>query len=199
MSRTLASLAAIALFASPALAGGYGFSADYSSDATPPIGGINITFNPEIIGEDNLTTRRSGPEFIHPDDVEDLIADLRDELEGDLSRSGAYAPMVAQPVATLNVEIVKVTSSNPALTENGFHRNLHFSSSGIGGAKIVADLVGPDGEVIGHFEYRWEESQYELAYQSSAWQGAERAFSRFARRLSSELDDRVTDANDAIN
>jgi len=199
MSRTLASLAAIALLASPALASGYGFSADYSSDATPPIGGINITVNPDIIGKDSLSMRRSGPERIHPDDVEELIEDLREELEGDLSRTGAYAPMVAQPVATLNVEISRVTSSNPALTENGMRRNLHFSSTGIGGAKILADLIGPDGDVIGHFEYRWEEGQFELGYQRGAWRGAERAFGRFARRLTTELEDRVVDANDAIN
>lgn len=199
MSRTFAALAAIALFGGSAAAAGYGFTAEFTGDATPPIGAINISVNPDIVGVERLSTSSMRDALVHPRDAEQLIDELRDELEGDLSRTGAYAPMVAAPVATLNVEIVRATPTRPAMTENGRRRNLHFSSVSVGGAEIKADLIGPDGAAIGHFEYRWDDDAINQGIAIGEWSGADRAFSRFAARLADELDSHVADAAGALS
>jgi hypothetical protein len=196
MSRTLAGLAALAIVAAPAAAAGYGFDSSYSGASVPTIGTLNINVNAELVRETSLARPTSSGEiYIAPSDAEELIAELRDELEGDLSRTGVYAPMVAQPVGTLNVTIVKATPSNPAHTENGRNRNLDFRSAGRGGATITAELLGPDGAPVAEFSYRWEESTFDVETSPRiGWLGAERAFERFSDRLARELADHVSDS-----
>ena len=191
MSRLLASFAAAALLAAPALAVGYGFTADYADQSVPTIGTIDVVVNPELIREARAIPRgnpRDG-EYIDPRDADDLIADLREELEGELSRSGAYAPMTAGPVGTLVVTIERATSSNPAHTKAGQARNLDFRSAGRGGATLVAELLGPDGSKVADYSYRWEESSFDVASSPRiGWLGAERAFDRFSARLAREFE-----------
>lgn len=194
MSRALASLTAIALLAAPAAAAvRYGFNADYAGVPIPTIGAVNVSMNPEIVREASevpLRPRSNDPEYIDPRDAEDLIADLREELEDELSRTGAYAPMVGEPVGELNVTIESATSSNPAQTRIGQSRGLDsLRSRGRGSAAIVAELVGPDGNTVATFTYRWEESTFDLgAAPRIDWYGAEHAFDRFSARLARELE-----------
>ncbi len=126
--------------------------------------------------------------YIAPSDAEDLVEDLREELETELAQTGLYAPMVGQPVGTLNVTIEKASPSNPAHTENGRNLGLDFRSVGRGGATLAAELVSPDGAPVATFTYRWEESTFDLETAPRiGWFGAERAFDRFASRLAREL------------
>jgi hypothetical protein len=195
MSRTLAGLAALAIVAAPAAAAGYGFNSSYTGTSVPTIGTLNININADLVRETNSSYRQSGgePEYIAPSDAEELVAELREELESDLSRTGVYAPMTAQPVGTLNVTIENATASNPAHTENGRNRNLDFRSAGRGGATISAELLGPDGTPVAEFTYRWEESSFDMETSPRiGWMGAERAFERFSDRLSRELTDRAS-------
>jgi hypothetical protein len=194
MSRTLASLAALAIIAAPAAAAGYGFSSEYTGARIPTIGTLNVTINSDLVREVHSTVRADsyGSLAIAPSDAEDLVESLREELEADLSRTGVYAPMVAQPVGTLNVTIERAAPSNPAHTENGRNRGLDFRSAGRGGATVTAELLGPDGAPIAEYSYRWEESSFDVgAMPRIGWYGAERAFERFSDRLARELTDRA--------
>ncbi|MGD2133582.1 MAG: hypothetical protein PVI23_12380 [Maricaulaceae bacterium] len=191
MSRTLVGLAAFALAAVASGAASAKFEAAYSGAPLPAIGTLNITMDEEIVGEDRLAARFrfARTEMIDPADAEDLIERLRAELEDTLSRTGAYTPMDAAPLATLNVTITKASSSNPGFTRNGFRQNVSAAgSTGRGGATIEAQLLQPDGSPIADFSFDWDESQFDLQFQRSAWQGAHRAFDRFARQLAEELD-----------
>jgi hypothetical protein len=193
MSRLFAGLAALAVIAAPAAAAGYGFDATYSGASVPTIGTLNVNINADIVRETTMVRRSSETDYIAPSDAEELIAELRDELEGDLSRTGVYAPMTAQPVGTLNVTIESASPSNPAHTENGRNRNLDFRSAGRGGATITAELLGPDGAPVAEFTYRWEESAFDMETSPRiGWMGAERAFERFSGRLADELTARAS-------
>ena len=193
MSRAFLALASAALLAAPALAVGYGFSADYAEGASvPTIGTLEVTVNPEVIRAPRAIPTRGpmGHEYIAPEDAEDLVDELRDELEGRLSRTGAYAPMTAAPVGTLRVTIEDAQASNPAHTRAGMARQLDFRSAGRGGATISAELISANGDKVADFTYRWEESTFDVTHTARiGWWGAERAFDRFAARLARDLDD----------
>lgn len=191
MSRALVALASAAALAAPAFAVGYGFDAEYAGGPIPTIGTLTVSVNPDIVRDPSEAAIRTthGAQFIAPKDAEDLVDELRSELEGELSRTGRYAPMVAGPVGTLVVTIEEASPSNPAHTRMGIARNLDFRSSGRGGATLSAELLGPDGAKVADFTYRWEESTFEVAQTARiGWWGAERAFDRFASRLSRELE-----------
>ena len=191
MSRTIMGFAAFALAAIGSTAASARFEANYAAGAAPGIGTLNVAISEEIVGEETLATahRFNDEEVIDPRDAEDLVAELREELEGALSRIGAYTPTDATPLGTLNVTITKVTSSNPGFTRNGQRQFVSAAgSTGRGGATITAELLDADGAPAARFEFDWDEPSFELAQQRSAWWGAHRAFDRFARQLANELD-----------
>jgi hypothetical protein len=193
MSRALIALASAALLAAPALAAGYGFSAEYAQGAAvPTIGTLEIAVNPEMVRAPRAIQTRApnGHDYIAPRDAEDLVDELRDALEDSLSRTGAYAPMAARPVGTLRVTIETADPSNPAHTRAGMARNLDFRSAGRGGATLSAELISPTGDKVADYTYRWEESTFDVTETPRiGWWGAERAFDRFADRLARDLDE----------
>lgn len=125
--------------------------------------------------------------FIGERELVILSDDLRDELETDFSRAGISVSPDAS--YTLRVTVVNAKPNRPTLEQLSVQPSLSFNSFGEGGAKVQAELIGPNGDVVGASEYGWYDSpiDYRFSQAQATWGDAKRVFSRFAKRTAKTI------------
>jgi hypothetical protein len=131
-------------------------------------------------------------------EVERLRDALRGDLERELGRIGRLADRDAAG-AVLEVVIEDAMPNRPTpqqQTVGARPRDPRAGGAGpmdprsvfIGGARVSATLVAPEGAALGSFAYEWQttpditRSQYAVT-----WTDAHRTFDRFARRLADAI------------
>lgn len=110
-------------------------------------------------------------------EIERLAGELRRDVERSLNRSGAL------PGAQVELILVDARPNRPTLKQLGDRPGLSYSSFGVGGAAVEGRAISSDGAEI-PLNYSWYETDIRQAWGQSTWADAERAFDRFARRLS---------------
>ncbi|MFN3514416.1 MAG: hypothetical protein ACK41C_15315 [Phenylobacterium sp.] len=110
-------------------------------------------------------------------EVERLAAELRREVEQELDRTGVLAG------GRVELTLVDARPNRPTMKQLGDTPGLSYRSFGVGGAALEGRAVSIDGEVT-PLRYNWYETDIRQAWYQSTWADAERAFDRFARRLS---------------
>ncbi len=179
---------AIAL-AVPAQAFRLGYQADADVTLIEPITRINVTVDPDAINETLRLSRAStrNESYLGPNDAEDLVADLYDELVENLGSRGLLDETAAAG-ATLNVIILDADPNNLAFTEVGRHNFLDNASIGRGGAELEATLIASDGSVLANYGFDYSEpGSIRFEVRAGTWTEARRTFDRFARRLAEDL------------
>ena len=169
------SLALGLLASGPAQAQSYKFSTTINAPGVK-IASVTVKASDKVAGE----KERWGPQ-----DVAYLEKDLRKRV---VQRLQAKQLMTDGKGARLELTIVDVTPNRPTLQAMTKRQGLDFRSFGLGGAEIAAHLISADGKDLGQMQYRWYEPQlHEFSDSKTIWFDARRAFGKFARRLTREL------------
>lgn len=153
--RTLA-LAAVALLASAATA-----------LAAPAA--VSVTVGPDL--------QEKAAETYGVKDVDRLAQRLRQDVERELARTGAYQD------GRVELVLVDALPNRPTFKQMADTPGLSMQSFGIGGATIEGRAVAADGAVT-PLRYRWYETDIDQTWAHWVWTDAEYAFDRFARNLS---------------
>ncbi len=199
MRKFLTFISATAILATPAFAQARGFDADFSKAVTGP-------FKLEIVVSEDLahrannlpkklsdrgSTTRLNAAFSNNGKygdraIEYLLEDLEEELVSDFSKRGLTLSENASTL--LRVTINEAKPNRPTFNQLKEDSSLSFQSFGIGGADISAELVSAGGTVVGTADYDYFSSFNDRAIQSlGTWTDANRAFSRFSKKLSKKL------------
>lgn len=110
-------------------------------------------------------------------DINELAAELRKDVEGRLSRSGAYRD------ASIELVLADAIPNRPTLKQMGDTPGLDFRSRGVGGARIEGRIVSGDGRIVPvHFQYYSATLHDVMA--PTTWGDADWTFQRFAYELS---------------
>jgi hypothetical protein len=102
---------------------------------------------------------------------------LRAEVETALARTSAHQD------ARVELVLEDVKPNRPTYEQLGNTPGLSLQSFGVGGATIEGRVVGADGSEQ-PLTYAWYETDIRRAWGQATWTDAERAFDRFARKLS---------------
>ncbi len=187
---TLFIAAAAAAFAAvPAFA-----QTDWEVELDAPVSG------PLVIGTVNMTEdMREQAQQVGPDDVQDLLTELGDEVAQSLERSGLAA---ASPQATtINLYLDHAAPNRPTqwqLSGRGYFGDREdsraLSSSGLslesialGEVDIVAEFVSANGRNLGTIQYEHEPFDLREVQGYATWTAANRGIDRFARDLPKKL------------
>jgi hypothetical protein len=128
-----------------------------------------ITFAPELIEtfEDDYGTR----------EMPRVAEDLQRALARAFDREGVAVP-------GLRITIEEVVPNRPTMEQLGDTPGLSYGQSfGIGGARLSAEILNADGQIVDRLSYRWFETDIRESQFESDWGDARTAFNRFARRL----------------
>ena len=153
----IAALATIALLASATAA----FAAPAS---------VSVTVGPDL--------QKKAIEKYGVRDVDRLAAELRKDVERELTRTGAYDG------ARIELTLVDAVPNRPTFKQLSDTPGLSFESFGIGGAKIEGQAIAPGGAVT-PLKYSYYESDIRQTWANSTWFDAQWTISRFAGRLAS--------------
>jgi hypothetical protein len=135
-----------------------------------PVSEISISIGPELRDKADTYGER---EFGY------LARDLRRSVEASLGRAGALAETGG---GRLELTIVGAIPNRPTLEQLSDKPGLSMLSYGVGGAEVEGAYIAPDGTST-PLHYRWYDNDIRWAWSSSTWSDAERAFDRFAVRL----------------
>ena len=174
MTQWMTALLAAAVMTAPASAM-QGFSADYSADPAGPITVADITIGDDLLEKIDEYGER---------EVDRLTGALRDDLSREFNEMGWLATDTSAN-ALLFVTIEDATPNRPTFRQQG--RGLDFSSYGIGGAELTAELRSPDGVVLATYSYAWSSHDISFAQSASTWTDAFRTFDRFSTRLTTSI------------
>jgi hypothetical protein len=191
VSMTVSTLALCILVPAAAQAGKLKVEGEGTLDR--PITAIEIEVNDEIINDrptvlDIRRSTRSDPWPVSQREANRLVKELREELEKDLSSTGAYSPDALEEGARLKVRIERVSPSQINLTDAGFRAGFRQGSYAIGGAKLTAELVDEAGEPLRSYEYRNFDDFFDARNEIGSYAEAERTMRRFSNRIAKDLD-----------
>lgn len=178
--------AAASLAAAPAFA-----DTDWDVELERPVSG------PLVLGTVDMTeemTHRA--EQVGPDDVQEILTDLGDEVSQSFERAG-YDANAAQAV-TVNLYLDNAEPNRPTQwqlsgrgdfgDDDGADRNLGNSglslrSIALGEVEIIAEFVSADGQSLGTIEYEYEPFDLKDVQGYATWTAVHRGIDRFARDL----------------
>lgn len=156
----------IALLSSVAATAAIGTSAA----ALPPISRVTVDIGPKL--------QEKAAEDYGVREVDELAADLQEDVERALAKAGGLAPEGGR----LELVLVDAKPNRPTMQQMSNKPGLSMQSFGIGGATIEGRAVFPDGTST-PISYKWYESDIRQAIPSTTWSDAQRTFDRFALRL----------------
>lgn len=134
--------------------------------AGPKVAEIRIKIGPDLAKQDDVIGSR---------EVERLTDDLRRALERRLPADAAGG--------TLNLVIEDARPNRPTMTKLFKTPGLSYESFGTGGARVSGEYVDAAGART-PIDYSWYESDISFASHAETWRDADKAFDRFARRIS---------------
>lgn len=111
-------------------------------------------------------------------DIDHLAAELRKDVERELTRSGAYDG------ARIELVLVDAKPNRPTFKQLLDVPGLSYESFGIGGARIEGRAVAPDG-VVTPLKYSYYETDIRQSWAHATWADAQWTIGRFAYRLAS--------------
>jgi hypothetical protein len=176
MTKWMTALIAAAALAAPASAL-QGFAADYSAQPSGPVTIAEIAIGEELLEKADEYGER---------EFDRLSGALHDDLSRELSSMG-WLGTETSAAALLYVTIEDATPNRPTFRQQGGIRGLHFSSYGLGGADISAELRTANGEVLASYSYSWSSTDIRFAQYANTWTDALRTFDRFSTRLTESL------------
>jgi len=176
MTKWMTALIAAAAMSAPASAF-QGFIADYAGPVSGPVTIAEISIGEGLLDKSDEYGAR---------EFDRLSGTLRDDLSRELSSMG-WLSTDTSASALLFVTIEDATPNRPTFRQQGGPRGLDFSSYGIGGADVTAELRTPTGEVLASYSYNWSSRDIQFAQHASTWTDAFRTFDRFSTRLSESL------------
>ena len=200
MRKLLTLISTAAILTTPAFAQARGFDADFSQAVTGP-------FKLEVIVSDDLAHRANNlPKKLSDRGtssrlnsayasngkygdraIEDLLEEMHEEITGDFAKRGLVLSESAPTL--LRITIVKAKPNRPTFNQLGEDPSLSFKSYGIGGAEVSAEFITAGGDVVGTAEYDYYSSFGDRPHLSASgvWTDADRAMSRFSKKLSKKL------------
>ncbi|MEP4052181.1 MAG: hypothetical protein ABJN22_08050 [Litorimonas sp.] len=199
MRKILTLISATALLATPAIAQARGFEADFSQAVTGPFK-LEVVVSEDLAHRANnlpkkLSDRGSSSRLNSPfsnngkygdQAIEHLLQEMQEELVEDFQKRGLTLSDSAPTL--LRVTINEVKNNRPTFNQLKEESNLSFKSFGIGGADVSAEFIAAGGAIVGTAEYDYFSSFNDRPVQSSGtWTDADRAFSRFSKKLSKKL------------
>jgi len=111
-------------------------------------------------------------------DVARLQARLERKVTAQFARKGITLSDSAPTV--LRVTLTNAKPNRPTIEQLSKEPGLSYSSFGLGGAEIEAELVSAGGQSLGNMQYRFYEDDIRDAAFSGTWTDAYRSFDRFA-------------------
>ena len=199
MRNILTLLSAAALLAVPTAAQARGLNSNFSQAVTGPIK-LEIVVSEDLAHRANnlpkdlsqrgsrsrLSASFSGNGHYGDREIDFLLSDLEDELLRDFDKRGIALSDTAPTVLRVTIEAVK--PNRPTLNQLKQDTALSFTSFGIGGAELSADITSASGEVLGHAEYDYYSSFNDFPLQGrSTWSDATRAFASFSKQYTKKL------------
>ena len=129
---------------------------------------VTVTVGPEL--------QKKAVEKYGVRDVDRLAAELRKDVERELTRTGAYDG------ARIELTLLDVQPNRPTFKQLSDRPGLSYESFGIGGARIEGQAITPGG-VATPLKYSYYETDIREAWARSTWWDAEWTIDRFAYRL----------------
>jgi len=111
-------------------------------------------------------------------DVDRLATELRQDVERELARTGAYAGQQIELV------LVDAQPNRPTFKQMSDKPGLSYQSFSIGGARIEGRAIAPGGAVT-PLKYSYYETDIRQVRAYSTWSDAQWTMNRFAYRLAS--------------
>ena len=176
-----------------------GFKSDLSTTITGPI-------NVEVVVSDDLAhraenlpkrlsdrsaSRRLNAAFANngkygQKEIDRLIEEVNEDLARDFGKEGIAISENAS--TTLRVTLVMAKPNRPTFNQLSEDIGLSFSSFGVGGAELTAEVIGANGENLGSMEYDYYDSFNNLVVRPiGVWEDADRAIAKFSRRATKKL------------
>ena len=187
----IAASSILARAATPAMAGG-----DWENTLNAQIQG------PLTIGTVSLTAEmEETAQNVGPEDVQDLLDDLRSDTEQALGQAGLLSS--GPSAVTVNLYLADAEPNRPThwqLSGKGVFgdsddprarvsqsNSLSLRSIALGGVEVTAEFVDQTGASLGAVTYDYEENTLEDVKGYATWTTANRGIERFARKLPGKL------------
>lgn len=187
----LTAAAAASMAAAPALA-----QTEWTVELDAPITG------PLAVGTVDMTEdMREQAQQVGPDEVEDLLTELSEDVAQSLEQAGLAS---SDPQAvTVNLYLDNAEPNRPTQwqlsgrgefgDDYGADRNLgntglSLQSIALGEVDIIAEFISADGQPLGVIEYEYEPFDLRDVQGYATWTAAHRGIERFAHGLPGKLD-----------
>ena len=200
MRKFLTLISAAALLSTPAIAQARGFDSNFSQNVAGPYK-LEIVVSEDLAHRannlpkklsDRRSTRRLNAAFANngnygDKEIEFLLEDMEKEITRDFAKRGLTLSDTAPTL--LRVTINKVRPNRPTHNQLSKDIGLSFSSFGIGGADVSAEIIAEGGTVVGTADYDYYSNFNDRINLSgsSTWFDTSRAFSKFSRSLTKKL------------
>lgn len=199
MRKFLTLVATTAVLATPAFAQARGFDSDFSQAVTGPFK-LEVVVSEDLAYRANnlpkkLSDRGSGSRFnaafsnngkYGDRAIDELLEDMQDEIVRDFGKKGLTLSEAAPTL--LRITIIDAKPNRPTFNQLSQEPSLSFQSFSIGGADVSAEVVSAGGAVLGTAKYDYYSNFNDRDVQfSGIWTDADRAFSRFSKKLSKKL------------
>ena len=200
MRKFLTLISAAALLSTPAIAQARGFDSNFSQNVAGPYK-LEIVVSEDLAHRannlpkklsDRRSTRRLNAAFANNGNYGDKeIEFLLEDMEKEITRDFAKRDLTLSDTAPtlLRVTINKVRPNRPTHNQLSKDIGLSFSSFGIGGADVSAEIIAEGGTVVGTADYDYYSNFNDRINLSgsSTWFDTSRAFSKFSRSLTKKL------------
>ena len=199
MRKFLTLVATTAVLATPAFAQARGFDSDFSQAVTGPFK-LEVVVSEDLAYRANnlpkkLSDRGSGSRLnaafsnngkYGDRAIDELLEDMQDEIVRDFAKKGLTLSESAPTL--LRITIIDAKPNRPTFNQLSQEPSLSFQSFGIGGADVSAEVISAGGAVLGTAKYDYYSNFNDRDVQfSGIWTDADRAFSRFSKKLSKKL------------
>ena len=131
---------------------------------------VTVTVGPEL--------QKKAIEEYGVRDVDRLVAELRKDVERELTRTGAYSGQ------RIELVLADARPNRPTFKQLSDKPGLSYQSFGIGGARIEGRAISPGG-AVSPLKYSYYETDIRQTWAHSTWSDAEWTINRFAYRLAS--------------
>ena len=118
-------------------------------------------------------------------DIARLQARLERKVSEQFTRKGIAVSDAAPTI--LRVTLANAKPNRPTIRQLSKEPGLSYSSFGLGGAEIEAELVVTGGQSLGNMRYKYYEDDIRDAAFNGTWTDAHRSFDRFARKAAKAL------------
>ena len=199
MRKFLSLISAAALMTTPAIAQARGFDSNFSQNITG-------AYKLEVVVSEDLAHRANNlPKKLSDrgssgrlngsfsnngkygdKEIEYLLEEMEEEIRDDFADRNLTISDTAPTL--LRITINKVKPNRPTFNQLTEDTSLSFQSFGIGGADVSAEFIAAGGNVIGTAEFDYFSSFNDRNLRGlGTWADANRAFSRFSKKLSKKL------------